>query len=328
MDFTNKTILITGGTGTFGTAFIGEFLKSNTCKRIRIYSRDEFKQTTLIENSPHRDMLDGFIGDVRDKDRLRRAMEGVDIVFHAAALKQVQSCEYNPFETIKTNIMGSMNVVDTALDAGVEKVLAISTDKAVSPLNLYGATKMCMEKLFVNANAYRGKKKTKICCVRYGNVSGSRGSVIPMWREKIKNGLPVSITNEKATRFWLDIETAIQFVTECIADMDEGSGGDVYVPKIPSFYVKDLYTALCDGHSLDIVGDRPGDKLHETLVSSDEMLHAVDTGRKYILYPQFAKWEYSLPKGDKCNGRKAYSSDSNEQFLTIGEIKARLSCLP
>jgi UDP-N-acetylglucosamine 4,6-dehydratase len=329
MEWRDKVILLIGGTGSFGSNFIKYFLKKHTPKRIRIYSRCEHKQAELIENTYYGGILDGFIGDVRDKDRLRRAMEGVDIVIHAAALKRVQSCEYNPFETIKTNILGSMNVVDCALDVGVDKLMAISTDKAVSPLNLYGATKMCMEKLFIHANSYRGTKKTKISCCRYGNVAGSRGSVIPIWRKLSEEGKPLTVTNANATRFWLDMEKAIDLVAESIENMDFSYGGEVFIPKIPSFKVMDLYHAFARSTSeLSIIGDRIGDKLHETLVSEDEMKHAVDAGDRYIIYPQEPRWEYYKPKGHSCNGRFAYSSDKNTEFLTEQELKDKLAKLP
>ena len=325
MDYKEKIILITGATGSFGSNFIRGFLKEHAPKRIRIYSRDEHKQGNLLSDPYYGNILDGFIGDVRDKERLHRAMEGVDIVIHAAALKRVQSCEYNPFEAVKTNILGSMNVVDAALDIGVEKVLALSTDKAVHPLNLYGATKMCMEKLLVNANSYRGKKKTKICCVRYGNVGGSRGTIIPLWRDMLLKHQAVPITNAKATRFWIQMDEAISFVCDCLDLMDVYCGGEIFVPKIPSFKIMDLFDAMV-GRSGDftITGDRIGDKLHETLVSLDEVKHTMDVADKYVIYPEEPKWQYFSPKGVPTRGRNAYTSDSNSWFLNIEEIKERL----
>jgi len=324
MSWKDKTILLIGGTGSFGNNFIRCFLKRHTPKRIRIFSRDEYKQSVLLNNSYYGDMLDGFIGDVREPHRLRRAMEGVDVVIHAAALKQVQSCEYNPFETIKTNILGSMNVINAALDAGVEKVLAISTDKAVSPLNLYGATKMCMEKVITNANSYRGQKRTKLCCTRYGNVANSRGSVIPYWQECIRKGKPIPITNSKATRFWLDMDVAIDFVVECLEMMDTLSGGEVFVPKLPSVNIMELYRAVSGGSDFTIIGDRMGDKLHETLVSKDEMKHTRARKDKFIITPENPKWEYHEPEGDLCETRNAYSSDNNDIFLSASTIRERL----
>lgn len=324
MDYRDKVILLTGGTGSFGSSFIRQFLKNNTPKRIRIYSRDEHKQGDLLNNAYYGGILDGFIGDIREKDRLIRAMEGVDIVIHAAALKCVQSCEYNPFETVKTNIIGSMNVLDAALDANVEKVMVVSTDKAVSPLNLYGATKMCMEKLAINANSYRGKKRTKICAVRYGNVAGARGTVIPLWRKSLQEKKPVVITDTQATRFWIDLPEAIDFVTSSLEMMDMVSGGEIFIPKIPSFKVIDLYHAMADGKDYTVIGNRIGDKMHETLVSDEEMRHTVDAADRYIIYPQEPRWEAYKPKGVPCGTRHSYSSDRNEWFLSVKEIKERL----
>jgi FlaA1/EpsC-like NDP-sugar epimerase len=324
MDFTNKVVLVTGGTGSFGSNFIRYFLKLHAPKKIRIYSRDEHKQAELINDEYYGGALDGFIGDVKDKDRLKRAMTGVDIVIHAAALKRVQSCEYNPFETIKTNIIGSMNVVDCAIDQGVEKVLAISSDKAVAPLNLYGATKMCMEKLIVNANNYRGQGKTKFCCVRYGNVAGSKGSVIPIWRELASKKIPIIINNVNATRFWFDMEGVVNFATEVLEQMDYVSGGEIFVPKLPSVRIMDLFRAMFPLNDFSINGDRVGDKVHETMVLSDEMRHTVDATDKFIIIPQEPHWEYLKPKGASCNGRPSYSSDTNPEFLTIQTIKERL----
>ncbi len=324
MDFTNKVILVTGGTGSFGSNFIKHFLKNKVPKRIRIYSRDEHKQADLLNDEYYGGILDGFIGDVRDKDRLRRAMEGVDIVIHAAALKRVQSCEYNPFETVKTNIIGSMNVVDCAIDAGVDKVLAISSDKAVAPLNLYGATKMCMEKLLINANNYRGQKKTKICCVRYGNVAGSKGSVVPIWRSLAEKKMPIPINNANSTRFWFDMKDVVVFATEVLEQMDYVSGGEIFVPKLPSVKIMDLFHAMFANHDFSITGDRVGDKIHETLILADEMKHTLDATDKFVILPQDPHWEYLKPKGQTCNGRPSYESGTNTEFLTIEEIKARL----
>jgi FlaA1/EpsC-like NDP-sugar epimerase len=325
MDFTNKIILVTGGTGSFGSNFIRHFLKQRAPKRIRIYSRDEHKQADLINDEYYGGVLDGFIGDVRDKDRLRRAMEGVDIVIHAAALKRVQSCEYNPFETVKTNIIGSMNVVDCALDAGVDKVLAVSTDKATAPLNLYGATKMCMEKLIINANNYRGRGKTKFCCVRYGNVAGSKGSVIPIWQEMAVKKIPIAINNVNSTRFWFDMKEVVSFATEVLEAMDYVSGGEIFVPKLPSVRIMDLFHAMFTNHDFSIVGDRVGDKVHETMIIADEMKHTLDLADRFVIMPQEPHWEYLKPKGASCNGRPSYDSGSNTEFLSVEQIKERLS---
>jgi FlaA1/EpsC-like NDP-sugar epimerase len=323
MDFTNKCILVTGGSGSFGSNFIKHLIKNKPPKRIRIYSRDEHKQAELIDNEYYGGMIDGFIGDVRDKERLRRAMEGVDIVIHAAALKRVQSCEYNPFETIKTNIIGSMNVVDCAIDAGVEKVLAVSSDKAVAPLNLYGATKMCMEKLVINGNNYRGKGKTKLCCVRYGNVAGSKGSVVPYWRELSIKGKSIPINNPKATRFWFDMKDVVSFATSVLEEMDLVSGGEIFVPKLSSVKIMDLFHAMFQSGDFCITGDRVGDKVHETMILAEEMRHTIDADTKYIILPQDPKWSYLKPKGEPCNGQ-SYNSGDNPKFYNVKEIQERL----
>lgn len=322
--FKDKTILITGGTGSFGTNFIKYFLKEHAPKRIRIYSRDEHKQEDLLTDDYYGGILDGFIGDIRDEKRLRRAMEGVDIILHAAALKHVQSCEYNPFETVQTNILGSMNVANCALDAGVEKVLAISTDKAVAPLNLYGATKMCMEKLLIQANNYRGHKKTKICCVRYGNVAGARSTVIPLWRNCSLKNIPIPITNSQSTRFWMDMSEAVEFILTSLQQMDTLYGGEIMIPKLPSFKLMDLFHAMFSQHDFTIIGDRMGDKVHETLILENEMHHTVDMAERFVIYPEQPKWEYYQPKGVPCGNRHHYSSDNNNWFLSIEDIRKKL----
>ena len=322
MDWKDKVVLLIGGTGSFGSGFV-KLLSEQHPKAIRIYSRDEHKQGALLNEYAHKGNVSGFIGDIRDKDRLQRAMEDVDIVIHAAALKCVQSCEYNPLETIKTNISGSMNIIDVALDHNVEKVLAISSDKAVNPLNLYGATKMCMERLVITANAYRGlKKRTKFCCTRYGNVAGSRGSIIPIWKEMMFKKQPITITNPQATRFWLTLPEANQFVMECLDLMDTMSGGEIFVPKMSSVKVMDVFKALTNGlYQFTIIGDRVGDKLHETLISKEEIKHTVEIGNKYVVYPEQPQYAYVKPEGKECNYKEGYRSDNNDVFLTQDEIK-------
>ena len=320
--------MLIGGTGSFGSEFL-KLLIEKCPKAIRIYSRDEHKQSLLLNKYGgvgKGNNISGFIGDIRDRDRLERAMNGVDLVVHCAALKQVQSCEYNPLETIKTNIMGSMNIIDAALDNNVEKVLAVSTDKAVSPLNLYGATKMCMERLMTAANSYRGKlKKTKFACTRYGNVVASRGTIVPIWRELIRQGKPIPITNVKATRFWMGMKEANKFVAECIELMDDMDGGEIFVPKMASVNVMDVYSALTDGlHQFTVIGDRIGDKLHETLISKEEMTHTVDIGDKYVIYPQEPHYSYTQPKGDYCEYNDGYTSNANRNFLSIPQIAETL----
>ena len=330
MEWQDKTILLIGGTGSFGSKFVDLLIAKNPLA-IRIFSRDEHKQSKLLNQYGgvgNGNNLSGFIGDIRDKDRLQRAMEGVDIVIHCAALKQVQSCEYNPMETIKTNILGSMNIIDAALDHNVEKVLAISTDKAVSPLNLYGATKMCMERLFTSANSYRGtKKKTKFCCTRYGNVVNSRGTIVPLWRELKRTGGVIPITNAKATRFWIGMREANEFVAKCLDLMDKFDGGEIFVPKIPSVNIMDVYTALTGGLSdFTIIGNRVGDKLHETLVLKEEAPHTIDYGDGYVICPPAPHWEYKKRGNFICSySDGGYCSDNNEHFLTIKEIEETLA---
>jgi FlaA1/EpsC-like NDP-sugar epimerase len=322
---------VTGGTGSFASNFLPLLIEKQP-KAIRIYSRDEYKQSILlkqyagIKQGLGEINISGFIGDVRDKDRLDRACEGVDIILHTAALKQVQSCEYNPLETIKTNIIGSMNIIDAALDNNVEKVLAISTDKAVSPLNLYGATKMCMERLMTTANAYRGTThRTKFCCTRYGNVVASRGTIVPLWREMIWKKQTLPITNVNATRFWIGMKEANQFVADCVELMDKLDGGEILVPKMPSVKIMDVYVALTDRlHPFTVIGDRVGDKLHETLISAEEMAHTVEVDNKYVIYPQQPHYAYHKPDGFPCGYKDGYRSDNNEKILGIQEIEKTL----
>ena len=329
MDWTNKVVLVIGGTGSFGSNFL-PLLLSKKPKAIRIYSRDEHKQSILLNTYGgvgKGNNLSGFIGDIRDKDRLKRAMEGVDIVIHCAALKQVQSCEYNPLETIKTNIMGSMNVIDCALDCNVEKVLAVSTDKAVSPLNLYGATKMCMERLMTTANSYRGKThRTKFCSTRYGNVVASRGTIVPLWREMMRTSKTIPITNVQSTRFWIGMKEANQFVAECVELMDDMSGGEIFVPYMPSVNIMDVYSALTNSLvPFTIIGDRIGDKLHETLISKEEVKHTVQIGDKFVIYPEEPHYPYDKPKGKACEYFEGFRSDNNEKFLNLSEVAKTLA---
>lgn len=334
MDWSSKTILITGGTGSFASNFISYLLYHHTPKQIRVYSRDEHKQTELlgcyggIRGDKPGSVIRGFIGDIRDLERLRMAMEGVDIVIHAAALKQVQSCEYNPLETIKTNIMGGANVVQSALDHNVEKVIGISTDKAVAPLNLYGATKLCMERLFQNANSYRGKsKRTKFSCTRYGNVCDSRGTVVHIWREQILKGEPIKVTNLDATRFWITMPQANRFVMDCIEDMDSWSGGEIFVPFMPSVKLDDLRCAISQDSKVKVIGDRVGDKLHESLVLKEELKHSVAFNNKIVIYPEDPSWPYKIPEGSKpiiLDKSMDYSSDTNYNFLSVGEVRETL----
>src|SRR5581483_11704113 len=286
MDWKNQVVLITGGTGSFGKKFTKILLEEKQPKKIIIFSRDELKQHEMRVAGYDHPSLRYFIGDVRDRERLVRAMHGVDIVVHAAALKQVPACEYNPMEAIKTNIMGTSNVVEAALDAGVKKVLALSTDKAVNPANLYGATKLAAEKLVIQSNAYAAGTATRYSCVRYGNVVGSRGSVVPLFLKQRASG-KVTVTDERMTRFWLSLEEGVHFVINCIEQME---GGEVFVPKIPSTKVVDLARAIAPDAKIDIIGIRPGEKLHEALISEDEARTTVELDRMYVVQPAEALW--------------------------------------
>lgn len=252
------------------------------------------------------------------------AMEGIDIVVHAAALKQVQSCEYNPLETIKTNVLGGANVIQAALDNNVELVLGISTDKAVAPLNLYGATKLCMERLFQQANAYRGGKRTKFSCTRYGNVADSRGTVVHIWKKQIEDGKPISITNPDASRYWITMKEANQFVLECVEMMEELPGGEVFAPVLPSVTVKELQKAMAEGHPHNIIGERIGDKLHEALILKEELKHTVIYKNKYVIMPEDPSWPYEAPQGIKVNSTSDLTSGTNDDFLNAQEIKETL----
>ena len=333
MEWNNKSILITGGTGSFATNFIQFLLRHHTPKVIRLYSRDEHKQTQFLGNyggvkGDNGVPVRGFIGDVRDIERLRMAMEGIDIVIHAAALKQVQSCEYNPLETIKTNIYGSQNVVQAALDSDVEKVLAISTDKAVAPLNLYGSTKMVMERLFINANSYRGKNhRTKFSCTRYGNVADSRGTVVHIWKEKLSKGEAIPITRWDATRFWITMEEANRFVMECVELMDKFDGGEIFCPRMGAVTLASIFNSMTDlNYPVDQIGERIGDKLHEDLILKEEIPYTTLFDNKYVIMPQSPTWPYTrpihispnVPAG--CN----ISSKNNDVYFDSDKIRQTL----
>ena len=323
MDWKDKVVLITGGTGSFGKKFTKILLEEKPPKKIIIFSRDELKQHEMRMHGFDHPSLRYFIGDVRDRERLLRAMHGVDIVVHAAALKQVPACEYNPMEAIKTNIMGTANVVEAALDAGVKKVMMISTDKAVSPANLYGATKLAAEKLTIQSNAYAAGSATRYSCVRYGNVVGSRGSVVPLFFKQRASGT-VTITDDRMTRFWLSLEQGVRFVMNCIEQME---GGEVFVPKIPSTKVTDLAQAIAPTANLNIIGIRPGEKLHEYLISIDEARHTIELDRMYVIQPAEAIWfGYSWKeKGKRLPDGYHYSSDNNSEWLDVNGIKEFVS---
>lgn len=319
LNWNEKVVLVTGGTGSFGKKFVELMLKEYHPAKIIVFSRDELKQHEMQVEGFKDPSLRYFIGDVRDLSRLMRAFEGVDIVIHAAALKQVPACEYNPMEAIKTNILGSSNVVDAALNAGVQKVLALSTDKAVNPVNLYGATKLAAEKLLIQSNAYAGGKVTRISCVRYGNVVGSRGSVVPVFIKQRKNGV-VTVTDERMTRFWISLEQGVRFVIRCVEQMH---GGEVFVPKIPSMKVVDLARAIAPKAKVNVVGIRPGEKMHEVLVSEDEAREAVELDDMYVVLPSEQFWfghdwkqkNAALPEGFR------YESNTNTDWLSIDQIK-------
>jgi UDP-N-acetylglucosamine 4,6-dehydratase len=319
MDWKNQVVLVTGGTGSFGKKFTRILLDEYQPKKVIIFSRDELKQHEMQVGGYNDPCLRYFIGDIRDRERLVRAMHGVDIVVHAAALKQVPACEYNPMEAIKTNIMGTANVVEAALDAGVKKVLTVSTDKAVSPANLYGATKLAAEKLTIQSNAYAAGSATRYSCVRYGNVVGSRGSVVPLFLKQRSNG-KVTITDDRMTRFWLSLEQGVRFVIECIEQME---GGDVFVPKIPSTKVVDLARAIAPNAEINIIGIRPGEKLHEVLISEDEARHTIEVDRMFVVQPAEATWfGYSWQdKGRALDEGFIYSSDNNSEWLDVEGIK-------
>lgn len=312
-----KTILVTGGTGSFGQKFTEIVLKEHNPESIRIYSRGELMQFEM-NNKFNDSRLRFLIGDVRDRDRLYRAMNNVDIVVHAAALKQVPTCEYNPIEAVRTNIDGTVNVIDAAIDNSVEKVMAISTDKAVHAVNLYGSTKMVAEKLFIQGNAYTGERRTRFSCVRYGNVVGSRGSVIPLFKEQKKKG-EITITDERMTRFWLTLEQGVQFVIDCIGHMQ---GGEIFIPKIPSMKITDLANVIAPGAKRKIIGIRAGEKLHEILLTEDETRHAKEFDNYFIIEPEHPFWKKdNFEDGELLPEGFRYTSDNNNRWLTKEELK-------
>lgn len=323
----NKTILITGGTGSFGKCFTRYALEHYNPKKIIIYSRDEFKQFNMENDFRKFDpdhKLRFFIGDVRDRDRMERAFENVDYVIHAAALKQVPACEYNPDEAIKTNIHGAQNVIDCALRMGVKKVVALSTDKAVNPVNLYGGTKLVSDKLFIAANAYVGSKDTSFSIVRYGNVAGSRGSVIPFFESLIEQGrTELPITDYRMTRFWISLEQGVELV---IKALEEAKGGETFISKIPSFKITDLAEAMCPGCVKKEVGIRPGEKLHEVMVTTEDSFTTYEYDKHYIVYPQMVWSESRMPKptGKKVEEGFYYSSGNNTQWLSVDDLRRLL----
>jgi UDP-N-acetylglucosamine 4,6-dehydratase len=313
-----RAILVTGGTGSFGRRFVRTVLEGHDPRRVVILSRDELKQYEFAEELGGDERVRFFIGDVRDAERLWRAFDGIDFVVHAAALKQVPAAEYNPFEAVKTNILGAQNVINAAIDRGVARVIALSTDKASSPINLYGATKLVSDKLFTAANAYAGTHPTRFAVVRYGNVSGSRGSVVPLFKRLAETGV-IPITDERMTRFWITLEQGVGFVIRMLGEMH---GGELFVPKIPSMRVVDLATAVAPDCRLDVVGIRPGEKLHEEMIGIDDARRVLDAGDFYVMTPDAEWWTPEawssaavVPEGFR------YTSDANVDWLTVDQLR-------
>lgn len=323
MDLNGKVILITGGTGSFGKKFIEIVLKEYEPQKLIVFSRDELKQSEMqmVFNDHNYPGLRYFIGDVRDRDRLYRAFDGVDVVVHSAALKQVVAAEYNPFEVIKTNILGAQNVIDAAIDQRVERVIALSTDKAASPVNLYGATKLCSDKLFVAANSYAGSQNTRFGVVRYGNVVGSRGSVIPLFLKQRDTG-KITITDKRMTRFWITLEQGVRFVIQSLEGM---IGGEIFIPKLPSTSIMDLIEAIAPNCECETIGIRPGEKLHEIMIPRDDARNAIDYGNFFVIQPPHAWWDdkafIDKNGGIPCSKNFEYSSETNNVWLSVDEIK-------
>ena len=314
-----KTVLVTGGTGSFGKKFAEVCVNKGSLKSLRVFSRGELLQYEMRKEFKDDPLLRFLIGDVRDCKRVRRAMQGVDLVVHAAALKQVTTCEYNPIEAVETNIKGAVNIIDAAIDNGVDKVIFISSDKAVYPVNLYGATKMVAEKLFVQANTYRGKTGTRFSCVRYGNVVGSRGSVIPLFLEQRDSG-ELTITDRRMTRFWLTLSQGVEFVISCI---DKMRGGEIFVPKIPSMKLLDLAEVIAPGKDLKVTGIRPGEKLHETLLVEEESLHCKEHETHFVIEPEHPFWIGKEGNGVTPTIREfEYTSSNNMWWLKPEELRA------
>jgi UDP-N-acetylglucosamine 4,6-dehydratase len=322
-----KSLLITGGTGSFGKLFVKTALERLDLKKLVVFSRDELKQYEMQQklSSPK---LRYFIGDVRDHQRVRRALDGIDVVVHAAALKQVPAAEYNPFEAIKTNVIGAENVINESIDQGVQRVIALSTDKAANPINLYGATKLCADKLFVAGNFYVGRHNTRFSVVRYGNVVGSRGSVIPFFLSRRKSGL-LPITDPRMTRFWITLQQGVDFVIDCLQRMH---GGEIFVPKIPSMNIMDLAAAVAPDCRTEIVGIRPGEKLHEVMVPEDDARNTVEVDDRFIIKPQFELFDVDPYRDHKvCPDGFRYASDSNDRWLTqqeLSDLVANISATP
>ena len=317
--FNQKSILITGATGSLGNQLVKDLLQNSDARRIVIFSRDELKQFHMKSAFGDDPRLRWFLGDIRDLERLKRALHGVDFVVHAAALKQVDTGEYNPMEFIKTNVLGSQNVIDAAIESGVQKVVALSTDKASSPINLYGATKLTSDKLFVAANNYSMGYGTAFSVVRYGNVMGSRGSVIPYFQQLAEKGAAIPLTDKRMTRFWITIEEASKFVCESFTTMQ---GGELYVPRIPSMKLVDLARAIAPDSEYIETGIRPGEKLHEEMISADDSKRTVFNGSRYIVNPVVAEWGYKEPEGQRLEDDSPYRSNTNDLWLTTDQIRS------
>ena len=318
-----SSVLITGGTGSLGKALIREILDNYDVRRLVVFSRDELKQLEARRFFNDDPRLRWFIGDVRDRHRLERAFHKVDYVIHAAALKQVDTAEYNPFEYVETNVRGSQNVIDAAIDAGVKKVVALSTDKASSPVNLYGATKLCADRLFISGNHYAAAYDTRFCVVRYGNVMGSRGSIVPIWKALADSGQSLPLTDKRMTRFWITLEQAVGFVLDSFEIMQ---GGELYVPKIPSVRITDLAEAIAPGAATHEIGIRPGEKLHEEMIAADDSRRTVSAGDRYVVMPHLAGWGYEAPAdGEPVKDGWSYQSDGNEVFLSVDELRSMIA---
>jgi UDP-N-acetylglucosamine 4,6-dehydratase len=318
-----SSILITGGTGSFGKAFVRKVLDNHNPRRLVIFSRDELKQYEVRAMFGDDPRLRWFIGDIRDRDRLTRAMHEIDYVVHAAALKQVDTAEYNPFEYVQTNIIGTQNVVEASIDAGVKKVVALSTDKASSPINLYGATKLAADKLCVSANHMAAAYVTRFSVVRYGNVMGSRGSVVPFFAKLAAEGKSLPITDKRMTRFWITLDQAVDFVVD---SFDLMQGGELYVPRIASMKVVDLAEAIAPGSPTHEIGIRPGEKLHEEMIAADDSRRTLRLADRYVVQPTIATWGYTPPtEGEPVPDGFSYTSDANDQWLSVDDIRTMIA---
>lgn len=318
-----RSVLITGGTGSLGKALTEKLLGAYGVSRLVILSRDELKQFEMRQQFGDDPRLRWFLGDIRDVARLRRAMHGVDYVIHAAALKQVDTAEYNPFEFVETNVRGSQNVIEAAIDAGVQRVVALSTDKASSPINLYGATKLAADRMFIASNHYAAAYPTRFAVVRYGNVSGSRGSIVPKWRQLAAQGRPLPLTDARMTRFWITLPQAVEFV---LSSFEVMTGGELYVPRIPSIRITDLAEAVAPGATLEEIGIRPGEKLHEEMIAEDDARRTLVLGDRFVVTPHLGGWGYAPPAdGMPFPEGESYRSDRNERWLGVGELRELLS---